>query len=162
MLCITAIFILLSGCGSGSGGSQTPAGQTATSPIVDPEGGPPAGNPDGTASVPAAADLEDVSTPDHIIGNGTPGSCTADSFIAAVALGGTIVFDCGPDPITLTLSRPAKVFNDADPDIVIDGGGLVSLSGGGQTRILYMNTCDPDQVWTTSHCQNQDHPRLTV
>jgi len=25
-----------------------------------------------------------------------------------------------------------------------------------------MNTCDPDQNWTTSHCQNQDHPRLTV
>jgi hypothetical protein len=25
-----------------------------------------------------------------------------------------------------------------------------------------MNTCDPAQVWTTSHCQNQDHPRLTV
>jgi hypothetical protein len=25
-----------------------------------------------------------------------------------------------------------------------------------------MNTCDPDQVWTTPHCQNQDHPRLTV
>jgi hypothetical protein len=29
-------------------------------------------------------------------------------------------------------------------------------------RILYMNTCDQAQVWTTSHCQNQDHPRLTV
>ncbi|BBO77105.1 hypothetical protein DSCW_45220 [Desulfosarcina widdelii] len=42
------------------------------------------------------------------------------------------------------------------------GGNLVSLSGGGTTRILYMNTCDSDQVWTTSHCQNQDHPRLTV
>jgi len=27
---------------------------------------------------------------------------------------------------------------------------------------LYMNTCDPAQVWTTSHCQNQDHPQLTV
>jgi hypothetical protein len=38
----------------------------------------------------------------------------------------------------------------------------VTLSGGGKTRILYMNTCDPDQHWTTSHCQNQDHPRLTV
>ncbi len=25
-----------------------------------------------------------------------------------------------------------------------------------------MNTCDQDQVWTTSHCQNQDHPRLTL
>ena len=25
-----------------------------------------------------------------------------------------------------------------------------------------MNTCDQAQVWTTSHCQNQDHPQLTV
>jgi hypothetical protein len=38
----------------------------------------------------------------------------------------------------------------------------VTLSGGGQRRILYMNTCDEDQVWTTSHCQDQDHPRLTI
>ncbi|HKE74426.1 MAG TPA: hypothetical protein VKB57_12470, partial [Acidimicrobiales bacterium] len=38
----------------------------------------------------------------------------------------------------------------------------VTLSGGGQHRILYMNTCDAAQVHTTSHCQDQDHPRLTV
>jgi hypothetical protein len=25
-----------------------------------------------------------------------------------------------------------------------------------------MNTCDPDQVWTTDHCDNQATPRLTV
>ena len=25
-----------------------------------------------------------------------------------------------------------------------------------------MNTCDENQVWTTSHCQDQDHPQLTV
>jgi hypothetical protein len=53
------------------------------------------------------------------------------------------------------------VFNDK-PDVVIDGGGLITLSGGGATRILYMNTCDQNQVWTTDHCQDQDHPRLTV
>jgi len=38
----------------------------------------------------------------------------------------------------------------------------VTLSGSGQRRILYMNTCDAAQVHTTSHCQDQDHPRLTV
>jgi hypothetical protein len=54
------------------------------------------------------------------------------------------------------------VVNDKGPEIVLDGGGLVTLSGGGQRRILYMNTCDERQVWTTGHCQNQDHPRLTV
>ena len=82
--------------------------------------------------------------------------------MSAVAGGGIITFDCGPDPITITLNETAKVFNDTGPEIVIDGGGLVTLSGGGARRILYMNTCDSNQVWTTSHCQNQDHPRLTV
>jgi hypothetical protein len=111
---------------------------------------------------PPEAGPEDVSNPDHVIGNGTPASCTDDALVAAVALGGVIVFDCGPDPVTIGMNDTAKVFNDQDPDIVIDGGGSVTLDGGGDTRILYMNTCDPDQVWTTSHCQDQDHPRLTV
>ena len=162
VFCIGTFSIFPSGCGTGGGETETSAGQAIIFPSVNPEGGPPAGNPDGTAPVPFEADLEDVSSPDHIIGDGTPESCGAESFIDAVARGGTIVFDCGPAPITLTLPRPAKVFNDANPDIVIDGGGLVSLSGGGRNRILYMNTCDADQVWTTPHCQNQDHPRLTV
>ncbi|MGB9442455.1 MAG: hypothetical protein WCB15_31245 [Desulfobacterales bacterium] len=162
VFCIAAFSIIPVGCRTGGGESENSADQVITFPPVNPEGGPQAGNPSGTTPVPSEADLEDVSNPDHIIGNGTPESCDAESFIDAVAQGGTTVFDCGPDPITLTLPRPAKVFNDANPDIVIDGGGLVSLSGGGRTRILYMNTCDADQVWTTPHCQNQDHPRLTV
>ena len=29
-------------------------------------------------------------------------------------------------------------------------------------RILYMNTCDRAQVWTTSHCNDQASPRLVV
>jgi hypothetical protein len=131
-------------------------------PLANPNDGPPAGNPDGKYPVPVAAGPEDVTNPDHIIGNGTPESCTCDAFIDAVAQGGKIVFNCGTDPVTITLDRPAKVFNDANPTIVIDGGGLITLSGGGRSRILYMNTCDKNQHWTTSHCQNQDYPRLTV
>lgn len=120
------------------------------------------GNPDGRNEIPPEACAQDVSKPDHIIGTGTPESCTAEAFIKAVAKGGTIVFNGGTKPFTITLKEPAKVFNNANPDVVIDGGGLVTLSGGGKTRILYMNTCDPKQVWTTNHAQNQDHPRLTV
>ncbi len=131
-------------------------------PLAHPEEGPPAGNGESNYPVPSGAGPEDVSSPDHVIGNGTPESCTAEAFIAAVEQGGTIVFNCGPDPVKITLTRPAKVYNDADPDIVIDGGGLITLSGGGKSRILYMNTCDQSRHWTTSHCQNQDHPRLTV
>ena len=149
LFCIAAFSIFLLGCRTGSGETENSANQAVTFPPINPEGGPPAGNPAGTSPVSSEADLEDVSSPDHIIGDGTPESCSAEDFIDAVAQGGIIVFDCGPDPMTFTLPRPAKVFNNANPDIVIDGGGLVSLSGGGQTRILYMNTCDADQVWTT-------------
>jgi hypothetical protein len=60
------------------------------------------------------------------------------------------------------MTATAKVRNDTGPKIVLDGGGLVTLSGGGKRRILYMNTCDKTQVFTTSHCQDQDQPRLTL
>ncbi len=116
-----------------------------------------------TCIVPPEAQQEDTSAPDTIIGDGTPESCTSAAFVDAVATGGIITFDCGPDPITITLGETAKIFNNtALPDIVIDGGDKITLSGGGVVRILYMNTCDPSQIWTTPHCQNQDHPRLTV
>jgi predicted outer membrane repeat protein len=51
---------------------------------------------------------------------------------------------------------------NAHPQVVIDGGGLVTLSGQGRRRILYMDTCDRAQVWTTSHCQDQASPKLVV
>lgn len=130
--------------------------------IPPPRGGRTWGNPDGDAPVPRAGRAADVSRPDHVIGSGTPASCTSAKVVAAVARGGVIVFDCGPKPVTIRMRQTAKVRNDRRPDVVIDGGGLVTLSGGRDTRILYMNTCDPAQVWTTSHCNNQDHPRLTV
>ncbi len=131
-------------------------------PLENPDEGPPAGNPEGNYPVPVNGGPGDVSEPDHIIGDGTPESCTCDAIVEAVAQGGKIVFNCGPDPVTIVMDRPAKVFNDANPLIIIDGGGLITLSGGGSTRILYMNTCDPEQHWTTPHCQNQDHPKLIV
>ena len=153
---VGALFGLALGCGDEEHGIYF------HNPLADPASGPPAGWSEGHCSVPVEAGPEDVSDPTTVVGTGTPESCTAAAFVDAVARGGTIVFACGPDPVTITLAEPAKVFNDADPDVVIDGGGLVTLGGGGRSRILYMNTCDPDQHWTTSHCQDQDHPRLTV
>ncbi|HEX3006696.1 MAG TPA: hypothetical protein VHO90_03670, partial [Bacteroidales bacterium] len=131
-------------------------------PLANPADGPAAGNPDGKYPVPAGAGPEDVSKPDQIVGNGTPESCTCEAFVNAVSKGGRIVFNCGPKPVTIVMDRTAKVFNDASNDVVIDGKGLVTLSGAGKIRILYMNTCDENQHWTTSHCQNQETPRLTI
>ena len=154
---------LIAGCGSGGSGAPATAPQAPVSdPIAFADDWPEAGTLEALCSVTAEAQAVDTGLPDTVVGDGTPESCTSQAFVDAVAAGGIITFDCGPDPITITLTETAKVFNDRGPEIVIESGGLVTLSGGGQRRILYMNTCDPDQVWTTSHCQNQDHPRLTV
>jgi hypothetical protein len=125
---------------------------------------PAAGNSSGRclAAIPAEAGAEDTSTPNHVIGNGTPQSCTSAAVVSTIALGGIITFNCGPRPIIIHLQATAKIFNNTGPRIVIDGKGKVALSGGNARRILYMNTCDQAQVWTTPHCQDQDHPRLTV
>jgi hypothetical protein len=96
-----------------------------------------------------------------VVGTGTAASCTSAAVVAAVAAGGVITFACGPAPVTITLARTAKVRN-ASARVVLDGGGLVTLSGGGARRILYLNACDQAQGITTSHCQDQETPRLTV
>lgn len=123
---------------------------------------PPPGNPAGTCAIPADAAAADVSKPTTVVGTGTPESCTPQAFVRAVGHGGIITFNSGNKPVTITLTQPAKVFNDSGPDIIIDGRGMVTLSGGNTTRILYMNTCDQNQHWTSSTCQDQATPRLTV
>jgi hypothetical protein len=161
----TLILILglgqLLGCGGDdTAGSGEGGGKITFLPNLDEL--PPAGNAAGDCDIPSDARPEDSSKPDHVVGDGTKESCTSDAFVDAVAQGGVITFDCGPEPVTITLDRTAKVWNDKGPKIVIDGGGKVALSGGNKVRILYQNTCDQDQTWTTSHCDDQDHPQLTV
>jgi predicted outer membrane repeat protein len=96
-----------------------------------------------------------------VVGTGTPASCTSAKVVAAVARGGHVTFDCGPAPVTIAMRQTAKVRNTS-PTVILDGGGKVTLSGGRARRILYQNTCDRAQVWTTDHCQNQATPRLVV
>jgi hypothetical protein len=176
--------VVLSGCGSsprptwraaafpssGTGAADTPSpSASAASPSPSPSRTPAAaaipaaaGNPDGHAAVPVEARAVDTAHPTRVIGNGTPASCTSEAVVSAVAAGGIITFSCGPAPVTITMKATAKIRNANGPRIVLDGGGKVTLSGGGQRRILYMNTCDAAQGWTTSHCQDQETPQLAV
>ena len=108
----------------------------------------------GTASADAGAST-------RVIGSGTARSCTSSAVVAAVRAGGRIRFSCGPKPVTIRMGATAKVLNSRR-EVVLDGGGLVTLSGAGRRRILYMDTCDPAQRFTTSHCQDQATPRLVV
>jgi len=153
--------------------SIAPAAATSPAPKVSASGTPaktlgtPAkalakpGNPSGGATIPAEARPVDTRHPAHTIGKGTPASCTSAAVVKAVAQGGIITFNCGPNPVTITMTATAKVRNTSST-VVIDGGGRVTLSGAGKRRILYLNTCDQAQTWTTSHCNDQETPRLTV
>jgi hypothetical protein len=112
-------------------------------------------------SVPTAGRAVDVSHPDRVVGSGTAASCTSRKVVSAVAEGGVITFDCGPDPVVIRMFHTAKVVNTSHR-VVLDGGGLVTLDGLGRRRILYQDTCDQRQVWTTDHCDDQARPHLVV
>ena len=67
------------------------------------------------------------------VGTGTPGSCTEAALLSALgANNGGIRFDCGSGDHTITLTSQLEI----DFDLVIDGGGTITLSGGGTNRIL--------------------------
>jgi hypothetical protein len=175
LLAVSMAVSMAAGCGGAPDERATPvwAGPSAAaspqpaagSPSAGPSPTPAAlavGNPAGTAPVPAEARLVDTSSPTRVVGDGRPAGCTSAAVVAAVAAGGVITFACGPDPVTITMTETAKVRNRVGAKVVIDGGGLVTLSGGGKRRILYQNTCDRALTWTTDHCDDQDHPQLTV
>jgi hypothetical protein len=104
------------------------------------DAGPPAARCD-------APPLADVSAPDHVVGDGSPASCTEAALRASAGDGGVIVFDCGPDPVTIAVTATIDLTSRS----VLDGGGLVTLDGGGTARILYLDSG-----------YDQTGPRLTV
>jgi hypothetical protein len=117
------------------------------------------GNPNGHFPVPAAGRAVSTAHPDHVIGNGTPAGCTSAAVIRAVAGGGIITFDCGPRPLTIVMTSAASV-NKTGRLVVLDGGGLITLSGGGKQRILYSDTCAGH--WSTDDCVDQPYPQIVV
>ncbi|WP_322512650.1 choice-of-anchor Q domain-containing protein [Chloroflexus sp.] len=72
-----------------------------------------------------------------VVGNGTPASCTAAALAAAVAGGGEISFNCGPNPHTITLTSPLTI---TAPQTIIDGGGLITLQGNNSRIIDHFTT----------------------
>ena len=121
-------------------------------PATGPAAALTAGNPGGHATVPAAGQAVDTSHPDHVIGSGTPASCTPAAVVAAVAAGGVITFSCGQNPVTITMTATATVPTSGHL-VVLDGGGKVTLSGGGKTEILSMNS-GWQQQWPQLVVQN--------
>jgi hypothetical protein len=133
--------------------TATPRATASHGPVTS-QGGTllAAGNPDGHATVPAVGQAVVTSDPDHVIGDGTPASCTSAAVVAAVAEGGVITFSCGPAPVTITMTATATVPTTSHL-VVLDGGGKVTLSGGGTTQILSMNA-GWEQQWPQLVVQN--------
>ncbi|HTJ46023.1 MAG TPA: choice-of-anchor Q domain-containing protein [Kofleriaceae bacterium] len=151
-------FVLIGLAACGGGGSKDSI-DASTVPDAGPVTQPPA-----RCDVPPEGKLVDTSAPTTVVGTGAAGSCTAQALQDAVTKGGIVTFSCGPDPITITLTAPIKINNvagaDQQGDTVIDGGGKVTLSGGGTSRILYLNACE--QPFNDPRCDIHPHPHLTV
>lgn len=79
--------------------------------------------------MPAHADAE--------IGEGTPASCqtqeAANMFSTAVETGGVINFNCGPALVEIKVNT-----NATDKTVVVNGGGLVILSGDKTRQIFFV------------------------
>lgn len=154
--------VVLAACGGGGGTTPGDDSQPPDASISLPVGDN--GNPDGHCALAADAAPEDVSSPTTVVGTGTADSCTAQEVVDAVHAGGVVTFSCGADPITIVVPE-IDIFNDGglgDGSVTIDGGGLVTLSGGGTNRVIYQNTCDESLHFTTPHCQAQDAPHLVI
>jgi hypothetical protein len=73
-----------------------------------------------------------------VVGNGSPASCTEAALDAAVTVAngsfGIVTFNCGAAPKVIVLSHERALANG----VIVDGGNLVTLSGGNFTRIFQL------------------------
>lgn len=106
-----------------------------------------------------------------VVGKGTARSCTFARLAKAVRSGGNISFDCGPGPVTIKVKRPLVTCNTHScehawrggkrvPRMRLDGGGKVTLSGGGKHGIFYASTCDAKLGWIDARCDTQTTPHI--
>jgi hypothetical protein len=125
------------GGSNADGGTLVPEKDSGTTTITTADGGTfTAGNPDGSckAGIPAAGNPVDVSKPATVVGSGTAASCTFAALNTAVTAGGIITFNCGTDPLTIKVTSTLSV--PITKDTVIDGGGKITLDGGGSVQIM--------------------------
>jgi hypothetical protein len=148
------------GCGSTSA-TAPPAAHAPTAAVWTASAAPVPefGNPSGHFYVPPAGRAVDTRHPNHVIGDGTPATCTSAAVVREIAAGGIITFNCGPRPVTIVMTRTAGVIKTRRL-VVLDGGGLITLSGGGKRRILYSDTCAG--TWSTDDCVDQPYPQIVV
>jgi hypothetical protein len=134
---IIAISIAVA-CGGG-GGTTSDAGADAGDGALPPP-------PNKVCDLPAQA--VDTSKPTTVVSD-----CSSDAALRAAALaGGIVTFACGTATIAVTSEIPVA------KDTTIDGGGTITLSGGGKSRVLHItsawNVATP--LLTVQHLAFQD------
>lgn len=117
---------------AGGGTDATDAGGRMPPPNVDGSVPPPA------AICTAPIGAVDVSHPTTVVGTGAAASCTEAALSAALTTGGIVTFDCGSAPATITVTKTIEL--PTSTDTVVDGGGKVTIDGGGSVRILDWNS----------------------
>ncbi|MDQ2625072.1 MAG: hypothetical protein M3Y20_07930 [Actinomycetota bacterium] len=126
---------------------------------------------DAAPSAVRAAAVKSAKFKKKVIGKGTARSCTYAKLAKAVRSGGDISFDCGPDPVTIVVKKTLVTCNTHNCEdawkggkrvsrVRINGGGKVTLSGGGERGIFYANTCDHKLGWIDGHCDTQTTPHV--
>ncbi len=92
--------------------------------------------------------LYDTTSATAVIGTGTPTNCTETALRTAATQGGIITFNCGPDPVTIDITETIEL--PPHETTIIDGGNLITLDAGKQTRHFHFNEPDwmnnPDGV----------------
>jgi hypothetical protein len=58
------------------------------------------------------------------VGNGTPGSCTEAALNTALRGGGSVYFNCGSNPLTITVSSEKVIAANTTIDALTNGTGF--------------------------------------
>ena len=129
---------------TGDGTTALEGGARADAMTTTGEASAPPPNVDASSATPPASTCTspiaaaDTSAPTHVVGSGTAASCTSAALTSALAAGGVVTFNCGSLPTTITVTATIEL--PTTLDTVIDGGGTVTIDGGGKVRILDWNS----------------------
>jgi hypothetical protein len=76
-----------------------------------------------------------------VVGTGSPDSCTNAALDAALQGGGLVTFNCG-GPATIDITTDTADGERITADTIIDGGGVITISGGDVRRVFSVYDAD--------------------
>ena len=77
--------------------------------------------------------------PPIVVGKGTAASCTDAALNAGLTGGGVVTFNCGGGLVTIDISTGTGT-KTISADTTIDGGSLITISGGNSVGVFSVNT----------------------